>query len=152
VTALYLSVRKQVFDDLGGFDESFRRQGVEDDEFSRRARASGRRMYLDASEFVLHNEYDRLDLRARLNRIKVGAYNKRQAFEMGMDEYRLRYSPFRVACYTLASASKPLWLGLARLLPNATRWDRVFSAIAHALIGTVIFEGYHRRDRRLLQG
>ncbi len=150
VTALYLSVEKSAFEALGGFDESFRNQGVEDDEFSRRVQQSGRKMLIDAGEFVLHNEYDRIDLARRLNRIKVGAYNKRQAFEMGMNEYRVTYSLLKVASYSVLSASKTVLLGLAGMLPNAVCCDRAYGAIVHALIGTVIFEGYYRRDQRLL--
>lgn len=150
VTALYFSVRKRLFDALGGFDESFQHQGVEDDEFSRRVRQSGRKMLIDASEFVLHNEYDRIDLVSRLNRIKVGAYNRRHAFELGMHEHGTTYSPLKITLYSFLSASKPVLLGLAGLLPNAAWCDRAYGAIAHALIGAVIFEGYYRRDQRPL--
>jgi glycosyltransferase involved in cell wall biosynthesis len=150
VTALYFFVAKRVFDALGGFDESFRNQSVEDDEFSQRVRESGHRMFLDASEFVLHNEYDRIDLVPRLNRLKTGAYNKRQAFEMGMNEYELLYSPVKVGLYSVLSAMKPVLLGLARRLPNSVWFDRPYGVLAHILIGTVIFDGHYRRDQRPL--
>ena len=150
VTALYFSIDKSAFEAVGGFDEAFLNQGAEDDEFSRRVQASGRKMFIDASEFVLHYELDRLDLVRRLNRIKVGHLNKRLAAEMGMGECRMDYPPRKAAAYSLLSRAKPALLALAAAIPNSSRLDWLYFRIVGVLIAIVIFEAYHRRDPRLI--
>ena len=56
LSACNLSVRRAVFWDLGGFDESFRYGGPEDQEFGLRARAAGCLLVRNAGIRLLHND------------------------------------------------------------------------------------------------
>lgn len=58
-----LALRRELFWDLGGFDESFPGAGAEDQDFSLRARAAGFGLLLDTDIRCLHNDA-RLDLRS----------------------------------------------------------------------------------------
>lgn len=49
-----LAVRKNVFDDVGGFDETYEQGGYEDDELCRRLSATGRRLVVADASFVHH--------------------------------------------------------------------------------------------------
>ncbi|MBI3299572.1 MAG: glycosyltransferase [Elusimicrobia bacterium] len=146
LAAFYFSIERKTFLGLGGFDESFKRQGGEDDEFSLRLRRQGVRLFIDPEESVTHNESDRMELRTKLARLKTGAFNKRQGFEMGRPECRLSFPLHRRAAYALFSALKPLLITVAEGLPNARFFDPLYSRLVHVLIGTVIFEGYFRSE------
>lgn len=58
-----LALRRELFWDLGGFDERFPVAGAEDQDFSLRARLAGHLLILDPSIRCLHND-DRLTLSA----------------------------------------------------------------------------------------
>lgn len=58
----HMTVHKDLFDQLGGFDERFPRAGVEDWEFCLRAHDQGQKLVLDNDLGLLHDD-KRLDLR-----------------------------------------------------------------------------------------
>jgi glycosyltransferase involved in cell wall biosynthesis len=150
LSAFCFIIPKKIFEKSGGFNSSFSRQGVEDDELSKRLVKMGIQLFIEPRVFVLHNEIDKIDLKSRLNRLKAGAYNKRMAFDMGMKEYEIRYSLFKRSCYPILSFSKKIIIGCSKLIPNAKVFDHCYRMMAHILIGTVIFEGYYRKDNHML--
>jgi GT2 family glycosyltransferase len=72
VTACNLSIRRQLFWDLGGFDETFPFAGSEDQEFSFRAVRAGCRLVYDRRIVLLHND-QRLTLVQFCERQRRGA-------------------------------------------------------------------------------
>ena len=52
----HFTLRRTLFDELGGFDERFPRAGVEDWEFCLRAAESGHQLILDNEVRLLHND------------------------------------------------------------------------------------------------
>lgn len=148
LAAFYLSIERSVFESVGGFDESFANQGVEDDEFSTRLRSHRIRLYIDSTQAIYHDEVDRLNLRAKLSRSKTGAFNKRHALERGMPEHRIDYSPAKRLLWSALSPLKLPLLALCEGWPNHRALDPVYRGLARALTGTVIFEGYVGRDSR----
>lgn len=148
LAAFFFAIPKNVFERNNGFDENFKNQSVEDDEFTRRLHSKGIRLLIDPNEYVLHNEPDKVNLLTRLNRLKTGAFNRRQGLEMGMEEYRITYTSGRKRIYGLLSKMKPVLFFFAACVPNARLFDPLYRRIIHTLIGTVIYEGYELRDNQ----
>ncbi len=149
--AFYFVIPKQLFHDCEGFDENFKNQGVEDDEFSFRLKNRNVPLFIEPNQYVLHNETDKIDLINRLNRFKIGAVNKRQALEMGMKEYYIAYPFYKKCLYTLLLKFKKPLISLCRKIPNRKEFDFISFKIFHLLIGIVIFEGYYKQDRSTLK-
>lgn len=145
LAAFFFLIPKKIFELTGGFDESFDKQGVEDDEFSFRIKKYGYRLFIDPTKFVFHNEADKLTLRKRLDRLQRGAYNKRQAFEMGMQEYHIPYSFPKIVFYSFLSFLKPVIFFCIKSIPNHSCFDFLYKFSSHVLIGIIIFNGYYRR-------
>ncbi len=146
LAAFYFSIEAEAFRAAGGFNIAFTRQAVEDDEFSFRLRERGMRLYIEPRYFVLHNELDKIDLYSRLNRLKTGAFNKRQAHEMGLPGYETTYSTFKKIVYPICSALKSVLLFHAAFFSKFRLLDFAYRKVVHVLIGTAIYEGYYRRD------
>jgi len=72
VTACNLGVRRALFWDLGGFDETFPFAGYEDQELSYRAATAGSRLVYDRRIRLVHND-QRLSLAAFCARQRTGA-------------------------------------------------------------------------------
>ena len=72
VSSANLSVRRDIFWEVGGFDEDFPFAGTEDQDLSLRARAAGARLLLDTRLHCFHND-QRLTLRAVCEREERGA-------------------------------------------------------------------------------
>jgi GT2 family glycosyltransferase len=149
LAAFYFSISKRDFDRVNGFDESFVFQGAEDTELSKRLVEAGVLLFVDPSVFVKHNECDRLTLKSRLNRTKASAYNRRTANDMGMTDYAIDHSSFKLFFYRMASACKGIFIGLAGLIPNAKGFDFLYRRIVNVLIGISLYEGYYRRDKKM---
>lgn len=147
LATFFFSIERGLFERMGGFDEVFKNQGMEDEEFSARLRRAGVKMYIDPESAVCHNETDRVDLRGRLARFKNGACNKRQAVEKGLSEFSVTIPAHKRMAYAALSPLKPLLLFLAESLPNSTAFDPFYRRLAFLLMGTVLFEGYHRSER-----
>lgn len=150
LAAFCLSIRRDSFQKVGGFPESFKHMSLEDDEFSDRLKANGTNLLIDSSQVVYHNELDRIGLASRLNRIKAGALNKRHAVELGMTEYRMEFSWLQRACFALLSTLKPALFALSEAVPNSTWFDLFYRRLAVALVRTVTYEGYYRQDDRMI--
>lgn len=146
IAGFFMTMPKTIFEEAGGFDPRFPLAGMEDYELCRRLRALGVQLFIEPRHFVLHNEVDKVDLVNRLNRLKAGAYNRRLACDMGMMEFWIGYSLHRRAAYGLLSTTKRLLLSMAQWLPNKGFFDPGYYLLVQLLIGTVIFEAFHRGD------
>lgn len=146
LAAFYFIIPRSLFVETGGFNENFKNQSVEDDEFSLRLRQKGVRQFIDPTQFVLHAEHDKIKLDARLKRLKTGAYNMQQGYKMGLMEYHIQFSLVKIFFYSITSRLKHVLTPLLRLIPNSSTFDFLYRRIVHILIGTVIFEGYYKRD------
>ncbi|MDD3756524.1 MAG: glycosyltransferase, partial [Bacteroidales bacterium] len=68
-----LSMRREVFEKIGHFNEQIRIGGEEGD-FYERAKKLGIKLIYDAKNIQFHNEVDRLELKKWLDRQKLGMY------------------------------------------------------------------------------
>lgn len=147
LATFFFLIPKKVFQAVGGFNESFKKQGGEDDEFSVRLRKLGIPMYIDPTLYVLHDSRDGIDLEAQLRRMKTGGINRRRGYELGMPDYLISYPPHKVFAYSILSRWKRFLLLLTRLVPNLIGFDPLYRVLARFLMGTVIFEGYYLREK-----
>ena len=152
----HMTVRKALFDELGGFDERFPRAGVEDWEFCLRARAAGHRLILDNSIGLLHDD-KRLDLQQLCAReewrgVSVGILARLRPDLYGETEVLRENSPIRVGDPAALRARKavkqtlgsPPVLGLLhRVMPVVERLLRP-ETVLHRLYTAVISVHYLR--------
>jgi hypothetical protein len=146
-----LALRRDLFWELGGFDERFPVAGAEDQDFSLRARAAGCHLVLDTGIRCLHND-DRLNLRAYCER------EERSAKTM---PYLARNYPAEFAESRYVRDNRPVSRGdeprlLAKKLVKSALARRVILEALHELTAAAEAAGLSdrvlRRLYRLLLG
>lgn len=154
LSAFCLLISKENFNKVGGFNEEFKFQSVEDDELSVRLKQNGIKMYIDPRVFVYHNEIDRINLKNRLKRLQTGAYNKRMAYDMGLSEYKLEYPNTKLTILHILSAPPIQKIlvnsGLFIEKLNARFLDKIYFKLVHILIAICIFNGYYKKKSNFL--
>ena len=95
----HLTLRRDHFNDLGGFDERFPRAGVEDWEFCLRARERGHALILDNRLLLLHNDrrltLSQLCLREEWRGVSVGVLARLRCQDYEHTEVVRENSPVR---------------------------------------------------------
>jgi glycosyltransferase involved in cell wall biosynthesis len=150
-----LSVGRDAFSQLGGFDESFLYTGVEDQDLSARARHAGLRLIRNHAIEVLHED-ETTTLARFAEREERGAHTVvrlTQKFPEYLGEFHrngpvIWSDPPAVITSKVAKAglSKPAPLrllhGLARVMARAGASDRQLWRLYRIVIGLHIFRGY----------
>ena len=153
-----LSLRKDLFEKTGGFDENFPHAGAEDQEFSQRAKKMGYTLLYDPTNICFHNEKDRLNIDAWLQRQYRGVMGfvyfakkepKNKEKELyyentpinGKDSYKLKFK--KIGKYIL---SKSFWLNLIRrgvgLMEKFRLPDKYIFKGYKILCGLYIYKGF----------
>jgi GT2 family glycosyltransferase len=146
LAAFFMLVPKRFFDAVSGFNESFTNQGTEDDELCHRLREAGVKMFVDPSNYVFHNEMDRVTLEARISRYRNGAVNRRKAFDLGNKSYEVKYSTAKKMILQLILPFEKVLFVMAKLIPNRRVFDPLYFKLANVLIATAIFGGYTKKS------
>ncbi len=142
IAANSFALRRQLFWELGGFDESFPCAGAEDQEFSLRARMAGCLLLVAPQIRLLHNDW-RLDLRAYCAREEQKAQTMPFLARKHPDEFNhLRY----------VSENRPIEQGdsiqlIIKKLAKTSLATRPVLATLRPL--TRLFEAAHLPDRAL---
>lgn len=144
LATFFLLIPKEVFDKNGGFNESFKNSGVEDDEFTKRLYQNGIKLYINPLCYIYHNESDKMNVSSSMKRIKTRAYNMRMAYNNGMTEYYIKYSPSNIMRYSILVACNPILLMLIKIIPNYKIFDKIFRVYYSGLISIATFQGYYR--------
>jgi GT2 family glycosyltransferase len=158
-----LSLSRDLFDEIGGFDEEFPVAGAEDQEFSLRAKAAGCRLLLDTKIVCLHND-NRLDLRSYCSREERSARTmpiiaRKFPEHYGESAYVLENRPIsrddapllilkKLAKAVLASG--PVLALLHRLIPLAEASPIPESALRRAysaMLGLHLYRGFRQSLR-----
>jgi glycosyltransferase involved in cell wall biosynthesis len=155
-----LSLRRELFWDLGGFDDRFPVAGAEDQDLSLRARAAGALLLLDPGIHCLHND-NRLDLKAYCAREERSAQTMPALFrkfpaQLGESAYVRenrpirRGDPWRLAikkCLKWVLSRHLVLNGLHRATGTAERLElpepllrRLYSGV----LGLHLFRGFRR--------
>ena len=160
LTACNLSLRRELFWEIGGFDEDFPLAGAEDQDLSLRAKAANASLLLDTKIRCLHND-DRASLRAYCAREERGAstvavlarkYPAVYADVPFVRENRsidARDSPGLVAKKLVKAmlAAPPVLAGLHALVPSCEAVhmpDRILRRLYLVLLGLHLYRGFRR--------
>ena len=142
LAGFFMLIPKKIFDLTTGFNTQFINQGTEDDEFCKRLIELNAELYVDPSNYVFHNELDRIGLEQRLSRYINGSINRRKAFEMGHKEYEIVYSKNKKMILKIISNFKNPLIFFTKIIPNIEFFDKLYYSITHILIAIAIYEGY----------
>lgn len=155
-----LALRRELFWEIGGFDEQFPVAGAEDQDFSLRARAAGCRLLLDTGIRCRHND-DRLSLRSYCAREERSAQTmpflaRKYPLEFGEVPYVLENRPIAREDGTGLIVKKLLKRALANgaileilhrltdLLEGARVQERLLRRAYQPLLGLHLFRGFRR--------
>jgi GT2 family glycosyltransferase len=155
-----LALRRELFWDLGGFDEQFPVAGAEDQDFSLRARAAGCLLLLDLGIRCLHID-DRLDLRSYCRREERSAQTmpflaRKYPAQFGHAPYVVENRPISPGDPARLVIKKLLKAGLASgpilellhrltgVLERARMPEWVLRRIYRPLLGLHLFRGFRR--------
>lgn len=138
----FLPIRKEVFLSLGGYDERFTHAGAEDYDFVQRARKAGIRFYLDSTKLILHNERDRFEPTAFLERKKRNGETIAIAARLGYTELAVNYPAGKYFLFKALSSIKPLLIGMVNRLPDYEGIDFIYYRMMNVLLAIYFFEGY----------
>lgn len=142
LAGFFMLIPKKIFDLTTGFNTEFINQGTEDDEFCKRLIGLNIELYIDPSNYVFHNELDRIGLEQRLSRYINGSINRRKAFDMGHKEYEIVYSKNKKMILKLISNFKKQLIYITKIIPNIEFFDKIYFRLSHILIAIAIYEGY----------
>lgn len=142
-----LLVPRKVFEHVGGFNEAYTYLSV-DDEFTKKAKSLGYKLFLDPTVSVLHNEEDRLSLEPKLARFYAGGQMRKQRVMQGDLEYEFRLPPGRHLLLRAVSLVKWPLVRLANAWPNWKALDFLFFKLAGALVMVSWHDGYHGNEWR----
>lgn len=142
LAGFFMLIPKDIFMSSGGFDEEFINQGTEDDELCIRLKNMGVKFYVDAENYVFHNEIDRISLESRLSRYINGSINRRKAFELGYKEYEIKYSLFKKIISSVLLPFRGSLISICKLIPNKPSFDVLYFKLANILIALSIYKGY----------
>ena len=142
LAGFFMLMPKKIYDLTTGFNSDFKNQGTEDDEFCIRLNQLNVELYIDPSNYVFHNELDRIGLEQRLNRYVNGAINRRKAFDMGYKDYEIIYSKNKKLQLKNICRFKKLLIIFTKTIPNLKIFDKLYFKISHILIAIAIYEGY----------
>jgi predicted glycosyltransferase involved in capsule biosynthesis len=144
ITSQNLSIRKETFLKLGGYNESFPHAGFEDFEFARKLNAAKITIFVDPTVMTYHNESDRLNIYTWLDRKCRGAITRRVAVALGYQELALEYSTFKKFFLHILRLAAPgiKKVTSGKLWNTWTFADRIFFLLINLLLAEAIYRGY----------
>lgn len=143
--SFFLVIEKQLFDEIGGYTESFSFSGFEDYDFAKKLTDNNIMCYILPECTVLHNESDRLDIRNWMARRYRAGITRRQAVNIGHPGLKLSHNKIKNNFYSLLIKISPLLYKILEIIPNNKLFDSIYFKITNILLGTSIFHGYHSK-------
>jgi len=144
ITSQNLSLSKDTFNQLDGYDESFPFAGFEDTDFANRMKEKSISMYINPVIMTFHNESDRLQLKNWLDRKYRGGVTRKVAALKGIDSASLHYPFYKIFIfYLLMKIETPiLQLLNSRTLNRQGIWDALSFRLINLLLALNIYKGY----------
>lgn len=140
--AYYMSVDREDFLKTSGFPENFKYCGLEEESFSREL-APHCKMYVDPTNVILHNEWDKMDL---LTKLKAFEFSNNNLYTYcKVNNKPLPYqdiSSSRKLIYKFVYKNHQSIIKLMRLIPNLKILDPVYTFMARLLIAGFSYKGY----------
>ncbi len=134
-----------IFNQLNGYKEEVP-FGYEDYDFAHRAKEMEVKTFIDTTNIVYHNEFDRLELTNWLNRKKREGHGRKLGpiITGHQQKSKVEFSKKKTKIFKVGSYLKPLFLFILKLLPNLRIFDFLYFSITKFLIGVSFFEGYKK--------
>jgi len=146
ITSQNLSLRKDDFYEIGGYDENFPHAGFEDLVFSDRLKKAGVKIYIEPRSMTYHNEVDRQELKNWLNRIRRGGITRLIAAHLGYKEVALQYSLAKKLLLNFLLIVRPLLILMIKSVSRLKSFDVFVFKIISYLMAASIFEGYTSKE------
>lgn len=144
ITSQFFAIKKEDFDFVGGYNESFPFAGFEDYELNIKLKEKGIENYIDTEVLIYHNEFDRVNVINWMQRQKRGAQTRKVAVNMGFSELEINYRfGKRILYFTFLLLKIPIMFWL-KIIPNKKKFDVFYFKCINILLGVNIYEGYHR--------
>lgn len=142
-----LTISKDNFNRIGGYNENFPHAGFEDDDFSKRA-AEQIKIFLSTKSLLWHNESDRVEPQAWLARKERGGETRKVAVDLGRKELELNFSPIKKKIYSTVNQFKISFLKVLEMLPNSKLIDPIYFKGIKLLLGTATYIGYTKNEQK----
>lgn len=149
ITSQFLMVFKKDFEALKGYNEDFPFAGFEDSEFYTRIRDSGFKAYIDTRCLIYHNEKDRINLNAFLERKYRGAITRKKAVELGFTEFQINYSSNKKRYYNTLIKMESTLKSVIGAIPNSEVFDSLYYRLVNQQVGLNIYKGYIQLKKSL---
>ncbi len=133
VASFHLSITREDFTAIGGYCTEPGFELLGDYSMPKRLSAHGIAMFFHGGIHVLHNEADRLDMRSWSDNWVVRGDRMRRGQLLGLVNDARKAGPLKRLAARMIFASRGLWFGLVRALPEA----RVLDAPAFQLLRAV---------------
>lgn len=140
--AYYMSVEREDFFKTSGFPVNFKYCGYEEESFSKDL-VRYCKMYVDPTNVILHNEWDKMDLFTKLKAFE-NANNNLYTYCV-VNNKPLPYqniSSIRKSIYNFIYKHQQFFLKAIRLIPNTRFLDPVYTFFAKLLIAAFSYRGY----------
>ncbi len=140
-----LFMPKVIFNQIEGYKEEVP-FGYEDYDFAHRARQMGIKTFIDTTNIVYHNEFDRIALDNWLNRKEREGYGRIVGPKISghQQESKVEFSKIKTKLFTMGGYLKPFCFWVLKAIPNLRFFDFFYFSITKFLIGVSFFEGYKK--------
>lgn len=142
----FLPIKKSVFTEIGGYNETFPHAGAEDYDFVQRAKEKGVRFYVDKRYTLFHNERDRIDLKNWLRRKERNGETVRLAFQIGHKKVAIHYSMLKRFILKFLNLFRWVFFAVLKLIPNNSLLDPLYFKLTNILLAIYIYRGYMKND------
>ncbi|MDO9000761.1 MAG: glycosyltransferase [Bacteroidota bacterium] len=144
VASYFLSINKENFNLIGGYNESFPHAGAEDFEFASRLKKSNIKGLCNPSIIVWHNEEDRVALLPWLQRKERSAETRKIAVSLGYPEMAIIASVFKIKFALFLYQIKSTFIFALKLIPNNKLFDHLSFKIINMLLAIYLYKGFFK--------
>lgn len=145
-----LLIKKTVFKQVSGYNETFPFAGFEDYDFPKRLKLIGVRFFVVPFATVLHNEEDRTDYNNWLNRKYRDALTRRIAYEIGYKELYPKHSSAKKFMYRTLMLGLPLYKGLLNFIYPYSFFKKLTIALFKVIEAGNFYKGFYIEGRKNL--
>lgn len=142
IASYFLFLSKDSFNLIGGYDETFPHAGAEDFDFATRLKKKGIKGFCYPLSTVLHNEEDRINMLAWLERKKRTGETRKVAANLGYAEIVIKTSAAKIFAAKLIYAAKGLLFFILKVIPNNKTFDKLYFKIVTLLFSVYLYKGY----------
>lgn len=145
LASYFLSINKNDFAKIGGYEEKIPVAGVEDMILAKQMKKNNLKMFLSSSDVVFHNEADRLELINMMSIYKNHALTRKVAVELGHSDFIVYITPLKLLLYKCAYPFKNIIFSISKRIPNSIATDFIYFKVINLLFGISSYEGFYKR-------